>query len=117
MSPTGPASVSNLLFKNSCVPDNERLVLTAKRFKRTSDETEYRQMYLLFPPASTQVPSALYRMVLKLLVPAAFAAVRRSLILRPPDTSLRPSTPDCCSASDTDQNVSWPSSVDTASCN
>src|SRR3569833_2642943 len=55
-------------------------------------------------------------MVPKLLVPDALAAVLRPEIFRPPDTSRRPSRPDTCSASDIDQNVSWPSSVETASC-
>src|SRR3569833_2042435 len=55
-------------------------------------------------------------MVPKLLVPDALAAVLRSEIFRPPDPSRRPSRPDTSSASDFDQNVSWPSSVETACC-
>ena len=73
-------------------------------------------MYLLLPPASTHVPSALYLTDVKALVPATLAAVLRSDILRPPETSRRASTPFSCAASETFQNVSCPSSVVTAIC-
>src|SRR5687768_1253235 len=101
-----PASVSILLLRNSCVPARDRLTLTVHFLRRTIVSTEYKQMYLLLPPARTQDPSVLYLMVLKALVPVILAAVLRSENFRPPDTSRRPSIPPVWLASDIDQNVS-----------
>ena len=92
-------------FKNSCVPSRDRLIDTVNFLIRVNVLTEYRQMYLLFPAARRQEPSAEYSIELNDFVPGVDAAVRLDLRVRPPLTSRLPSMVASWLAASTFQKV------------
>ena len=104
------------LLRNSCVPSRLKLTETVNFLIIVKVDIEYRQMYLLFPAASKQVPSAEYVMVVNDLVLGLFAAVLREESVRPPETSRRPSITTSWTLVSMFQKLSWPSRLDAAIC-